>query len=269
MDSTVKCTFPKDIDGITKLLQQRYPCFCIRRVTDSTAELAVIEPSLCTSGPITSPISSPRMILRSVGYDISYTFEVFFTALKSGIMTNDNLVEFFTNLDSMLPGSGYFHCPGIPKEYNDVVSYDVKSARKWGYPFVRLDHVNCLLWYVPTNQLRKMNRLPSCKYCTNLIYYLRCKVNQRRSLTEQQKKARLEPSSHCPIYSLSPASQSKRLRKSRITINRLKQRIPQLQTCNVMLNDESHYELLTLVSSIQKKIRERPTKDITGGRPSW
>ena len=118
---------------------------------------------------------------------------------------------------------------------------------------MRLDHVNCLLWYVPTNQFRKMNRLPSCKYCTNLIYYLRRKVNLRRSLTEQQKKARLEPSLHCPIYSLSPASQSKILRKSRITINRLKQRIPQLQTCNVMLNDESHYELLTLVSSIQKK----------------
>ena len=95
-----------------------------------------------------------------------------------------------------------------------------------------------------------MNRLPSCKNCTNLIYYLRCKVNLQRSLTEQQKKARLEP---CPISSLSPASQSKRLRNSRITINRLKQRIPQLQTCNVMLNDESHYELLTLVSSIQKK----------------
>ena len=129
MDSTVKCTFPKDIDGITKLVQQRYPCFCIR-VTDCTTELAVIEPSLCTSGPITSPIPSPRMILSSVGHDISYTLEVFFIALKSGIMTNDNLVEFFTNLDSMLPGSGYFHCTCIPNEYNDVVSYDVKSARK-------------------------------------------------------------------------------------------------------------------------------------------
>ena len=80
------------------------------------------------------------------------------------------------------------------------------------------------MWLRFTSTLSSL-KTPSqiCKFCANLMYYIRREGKKRQSLTSEQKATRVQPSSHFPMKYLSSASQQERrssLSKERKSLKR-------------------------------------------------
>ena len=125
----------------------------------------------------------------------SYTFEVHYITLHTGINRDSG---FHSWLNTMLPGSGYYLCPGIGNE-DYISSSNAMSVRTWGFPFNRVDHKNCQLWLPMAPQSNKWTHSRTCKKCTELFCYLRKERRRRGAITPFQKRKRLSPSSNYPV----------------------------------------------------------------------
>ena len=106
----------------------------------------------------------------------------------------------------LLPNSGYIICQGLPSDLVSAMSYDTEKLRKWGLPFNRLDHEECLMWF----RLGDSQKSQRCERCSYLTYYLTRKIKQQSLITTEQKEARVLASSHFPMKYLSPASLKQR-----------------------------------------------------------
>ena len=171
----------------------------------------MITGSISTRTPLPGrPVPNPRMVLRfPFGQGTNtYTFEVNFTAICTGAIGGS---DFHAWLQTMLPGSGYYLCPGIR---NEVVSYtnsSAKSIRKWGFPFNRVDHRHCQLWLPMPEFSKKWSHSPTCEKCTALFSYLRKETKRKAVITPTRKRKRLSPTSNYPLSCLTPISRTKRL----------------------------------------------------------
>ena len=131
--------------------------------------------------------------------DVSFSFEVNFISVQHGQLPGDK--ECFDKvIASLLPGSCYYLCKGLPSDFSTMMAFDTKKMRKWGFPFHRLDHQDCPMWFFCTSAQER------CECCTKLMYYIRMEGKKRQSLTPVQKASRVQPSSHCPMKYLSPNS---------------------------------------------------------------
>lgn len=124
------------------------------------------------------------------------------------------LEEFIHLLDTLHPSSGYTICGGIPKEIGlELKSFVSKNARVWGFPFDRVDHKACSLWFRPLS----ISPIPTCSAicfsCSKLLRYFRKEITRCKRVIPEQKDNRTHPSSHCPIAYLSPASTVKRIKR--------------------------------------------------------
>lgn len=119
-----------------------------------------------------------------------------------GQLPEDNM-HFHELLQTLLPGSGYFLCQGLPSDLASMMTYDTKSARRWGLPFGRVDHQECPLWVKAVSSSTSSRGQPQrCEKCMNLMYYARREA-KRRSVSIEQEANRVLPSSHCPLKYLS------------------------------------------------------------------
>ena len=214
----------------------------------------MITGSVSTRTPLPGrPVPNPRMVLQfpfGQGNN-TYTFEVNCTALHTGPIGGS---DFHSWLNTMLPGSGYYLCPGIGNGIGCSASSSAKSIRKWGFPFNRVDHKNCQLWLPKPELSKKWNHSPTCNKCMELFSYLRRETRRKAAITPTRKRKRLSPSSNYPVSHLTPTSRMKRL-----TLKRKKQ----LKLSMVLKKDEWHvnvgevtqHELLALVSKIHHHTR--------------
>ena len=152
---------------------------------------------------VPSPLHCPRMILQCNSDSVSFRFEVLLLTVKSGNFPTDNEL-FYELLASMLPDSGFSLCQGLPLEMDTVLPYETKNLRKWGAPFNRLDHKNCLMW------LTALTGGVRCQQCTTLLYYMKKEGKKRQAITPEQKAARASSGSHFPYMYLSPFSKKQR-----------------------------------------------------------
>ena len=75
------------------------------------------------------------------------------------------------------------------------VTFEVNNVRKWGFPFNRMDHIDCVMWF----QRPPDSTINRCGKCRDLGYYLKKGVQHRKSVTPERKARRVLPSSKYPI----------------------------------------------------------------------
>ena len=84
-------------------------------------------------------------------------------SVSISIATFDDLMQ------SMLPDSSYYLCPGMPLNLVEKCTFEAKNARKWMSPFQRIDHTECEQWFENSN---KNKVAPTCNKCVKLRHYL-------------------------------------------------------------------------------------------------
>lgn len=84
-----------------------------------------------------APLYNPRLILKLASKEsetVSFTFEVNLYPFITGQLATDT--ERFSSLvASLVPGSGYQLCTGLPQDVDKADKIERKSVRKWGLPF--------------------------------------------------------------------------------------------------------------------------------------
>lgn len=227
-------------------IKAQYPPLSISVYCDSEAQWVMITGSISTRTPLPGiPVPNPRMVLRfpfGQGNN-TYTFEVNCIALRTGPIGDS---DFHSWLNTMLPSSGYYLCPGI----GNGVECSTKSVRKWGFPFHRVDHKNCQLWLPIPVMSKKWSHSPTCAKCTSLFSYIRKETRRKAAITPTRKRRRVSPSSNYPVSHLTPVSRMKRLtlkRKKQLKLNKMSKK----NRWNVNVDDVTQKELLALVSTIQ------------------
>ena len=160
---------------------------------------------------IQTPLHNPRMVICSEGdQSVMFKFEATYISLLSGQLPEDS-ERFHELVKTLLPGSGYFLCSGLPADVASMLTYETKSARKWGLPFDRVDHKECLMWLNTDSAPGSSRKQPQrCHKCSQLMYYVRRESRKRALLSAEHKAARIQTSSHYPMKYLSPASLQKR-----------------------------------------------------------
>lgn len=124
-----------------------YPSLTITSHASSDGHWALIEGSTTTDSPLETKMltRNPRMFVHTPSEDtrcIHYNFEAHFVLLFKGL-TRDR--QFDVLLQSLLPESNYHLCHGLPESMRKSV--DFECARKWGFLFQRIDHMDCQLWF--------------------------------------------------------------------------------------------------------------------------
>ena len=234
------------IDGI----KSQYQALSISIYTDIEAQWVMITGSVSTRTPFPGrPVPNPSMLLRfpfAQGNN-TYIFEVNFVALHTGPIGGS---DFHAWLNTMLPNSGYYICPGIRYEALCSANSSAKSVRKWAFPFNRVDHKNCQLWIPMPKVSTKWSHSPTCKKCTSLFCYLKKETRRKEVITPTRMRKRLSPSSNYPLSRLTPISRTKRLTLKRKKQQNLSKSL-KMNGWNVNVGKVTHDELLTLVSKIQ------------------
>ena len=153
-----------------------YPSLTLTPHQGSDDHWLIIEGSTttCTSSPLRTklPTHNPRMVVHAPSESptcIYYKFEAHFVVLFQGLTTD---VQFGVLLQSLLPRSSYCLCPGLPEELRERVDFECKSARKWGFPLLRIDHVDCQLWF-QAQMTPRFRQEPICEKCKFLSKHLR------------------------------------------------------------------------------------------------
>ncbi len=204
-------------DHLITGIKLQFPLLVTSVFSDTTNRWAIVhQAGMSMSSPLGTPVHNPRMIIqtsRVFPSEITYKFEVHFVQLSSGSISEGKFHEL---LQTLLPRSGYSLCPGLPETVVSRLDFESKATRRWGYPFKRVDHMDCKLWFQPEVDASRVPRGPSCVKCCNLAYYLKQRIRKRAAVTPEQKAKRIDPSSKCPIRCLSPASQRKRMRRARM-----------------------------------------------------
>ena len=231
-----------------------YPSLTLTPHEGSDGHWAIIEGSTTTCSPLRTklPTHNPRMVVHAPSESLSciyYKFEVHFVVLFQGLTTD---VQFDVLLQSLLPRSSYCLCPDLPEGLRKSVDFECKSARKWGFPLQRTDHVDCQLWF-QAQVTPRLQQEPLCEKCKSLSKYLRKMLRKRASLTPTRKRKRALPSSPCPWKYLSPATRSLRLSRTRKVKFSTKKKLDKYCQFDISVGEATHRELVEVLSAIQHK----------------
>ncbi len=243
---TPKPTF----DRIVNDIRHEYPDLTANVVSDATARWAIIQQNVYTQGPLQTPVHNPRIVVKEVSHEeATFTFEVHCGIELHRGSVSDTLFDML--LGTLLPGSGYELCPGLPSDVCAQLTFECKSARKWGFPFQRIDHTQCKLWYHVEADLCRIKREPTCDKCSHLLHYSKLQIKRRGQLTSEQKAKRTMPSSTCNLKYLSPANKRMRSQRRSMESFQARKKLQSYQKYDVNPNDATHAELLGLVAEIE------------------
>ena len=123
-------------------------------------------------------------------------------------------------------------------------------------PFERVESPNCQRWHKLARNSsifeRDLNDV-MCQACKKMCSYLDQLVRTAVAVTPARKASRQDPSSICPISSLSPASQKKR--KYNLMHERVedRKRLQKYEHTEVTLDDDQNDELSQVVHTINAK----------------
>ncbi len=157
-----------------------------------------------------APTRNPRVVVRSphAPGDVTFKFQVNFVTLQSGVVTEP---AFHQLLQMLQPKSGYYLCPGLPKNTAEQLPFNTRSARKWGYPFETVDHKKCSMWFYLGKVPKNLGRPPTCEHCSQLYYHMTKKAKEWESITPEHKRKRTLASSNYPLKCLTHRSLKSRM----------------------------------------------------------
>ncbi len=245
---------PTPLDEVVASAHHRYPTLTPMVFSDSSAQWGIFEgqpTSECSPVDSKTPVRTPRMVIHATHSEpsvVTFKFEVHFVTLSSGLTSDP---EFVSLLETLLPESKYRVCPGLPEDVISQLDWECSTARRWGFPFHRVDHQDCKLWFPLEKESprARLKRMTTCKCCTQLLYYVRKKSKERHSTSEATMARRTDPSSNYPLKFLSPASRKKResqKRKRKLQMDKQLQKLRYQQNI-VNVNDATNGELFSIV----------------------
>ena len=145
-----------------------------------------------------TPLHNPRIVIcLESNSSVTFKFEATYVPLVCGHLPEDN-ERFHELVQTLLPGSGYFLCQGLPSDVASLMVYDTKSARKWGLPFGRVDHKECPMWLRIESTARSSER-ERCEKCSKLMYY----VKQNHVFRDPWTRLNVKPAKIMQVSTLS------------------------------------------------------------------
>ena len=158
-------------------------------------------------------VSAARIVVSEQG---EYELQVLLKTIEKGKLVG---VDAFIHLCMKICQlGGYKFCPGVNlgvynEKYASVLYRMSKSVKILSEPFERVESPNCQRWHKLARNSSIFERDLDdvmCQACKKMCSYLDQLVRTAVSVTPAKKISRQDPSSTCPLSSLSPASQKKR-----------------------------------------------------------
>ena len=243
------------LSRILSFTRQNYPEVTISCTSSNEVDWAIIQGQLLLSSSLPYPSYNPRVILSwsQTEQEVNVTFEVNLVPIKQAKCGSD-VLELFQMVETLLPTSGFVLCQGLDEKVAEEATFDCKNVRKWGFPFNRMDHIDCVMWF----QRPPDSTINRCGKCRDLGYYLKKEVQRRKSVTPERKARRVLPSSKYPISKLTPVSQRTRIDSIRKARSKLQLKVKSSQKLlETSVNNVTHGELIELVSKIQRTSKDQ------------
>ena len=145
-----------------------------------------------------------------------YTASVLMRTWKVGeVKSLEDIMELSRDFSNK---SFYKFCPGIDplyyeQEYHKIIRFHIKSVRLCQFPFMRVDCINCKLWFIPASNISAVEKSANevkCPACKRLIHDLNCQKKRTVAESPSRKIKRQHPSSRAKLQYMSPLSQKKR-----------------------------------------------------------
>ena len=165
--------------------------------------------------------------------------------------------------------SEYKFCPGVnpeqyKTEYYATIRFHTKSVRRTEFPFARVDSVNCLLWFKLASNATASEKASAevrCKHCKRLVLDLECQKRRTLSESPSRKVKRQSVSSKARLSYMSPASQLKRRQNVQYTRKLCARKLARYKENEVMLNEEQHTEMCSIVERTENDDLEKLFKE--------
>ena len=218
--------------------------------------IVVRQKALSTKSNV-GPIYNPRIVILYDGAtEPKLEFQGFFKAIVKMQAAADQY------LSSLLPGSGYTVCSGIPA-IPEEVRFSPKKYRAWTSPFVRHDSHNCKLWMVPTHHRRAPDDplYNSCSSCRLLWHDVGVLVRRSRKISPSNKAKRRLPSSKTKMMYLSPGSFTQRPRNSRVERKAMMKSLKHYQKYDITLHNGELLQIVSSISDVGRNELERILKE--------
>uniref|UniRef100_A0A1X7U4E8 Uncharacterized protein n=1 Tax=Amphimedon queenslandica TaxID=400682 RepID=A0A1X7U4E8_AMPQE len=137
------------VTDVFQYLSNNLKGFIINKCFFNDQECLILTHEKLFLHPPLGPTSRVRILLKRR----EYVVHVLLREVQNGFLTSDSPGTEFVEICSKfaVDSSKYKFCPGIDiaeyEEFKSEIRFDLKSVRRTNEPFLRIDSVNCLLWF--------------------------------------------------------------------------------------------------------------------------
>ncbi len=169
------------------------------------------------------------------------------------LVDNENRVA--SLVASLMPGSGYVLCPGLPSSLSRAVTFESNSLRKWEPLFHRFDHNKCLMWYSHGTSRTPSSRI--CLKCTRLATHLKDMLKKKKTLSPCTKQKRISARSKYPKRFLTPVSRSVRTQNEKRQLNTDKRALKKFRKFDIDVSAATNDDILTAVAEMERTSKHK------------
>ena len=208
------------------------------------------------------PFGLTSRIQATVQYK-SYVASVLMRSWKVGeVKSVEDVIELCHDFSNK---SQYKFCPGInphdyEEEYHKVIRFHIKTVRLCHFPFMRVDSINCKLWFIPALNIPVVEKTSSevkCPACKRLIHDLNYQKKKTVAESPSRKIQRQLPSSRARLQYMSPLSQQKRKQYAQYERTNSIRKLARYEDSELVLNDEQNEEMCAIVEAVQTEQMEK------------
>ena len=167
------------LSAIKQYVTQIFPQLPLTNITSNNVlQQLIITCEDHVSFPGIGPVHPARMILSVDG---TYSFQCLFMPIDKGSLFDRAAVT--ANISKLASSSGHVLCPGVINyeelsQALQIANLNISNlVRLWGFPFSRIDSVNCNLWHLPhplPNDKVESSFQNVCYYCKSTFLGLLC-----------------------------------------------------------------------------------------------
>jgi len=167
------------LSAIKQYVTQIFPKLPITNVSnDDAVQQLIITCEDHVNFPSIGPVHPARMVLSVDG---TYSFQCLYMPIDKGSLFDRAAVT--ACISKLASSSGHVLCPGVINyeelsQTLQIANLNISNlVRLWGFPFSRIDSVNCSLWHLPrpiANDKVESSFQNVCYYCKSTFLGLLC-----------------------------------------------------------------------------------------------
>lgn len=167
------------LSAIKQYVTQIFPQLTLTNITsNNVVQQLIITCEDHVNFPGIGPVHPARMVLSVDG---TYSFQCLFMPIDKGSLFDRAAVT--ANISKLASSSGHVLCPGVINyeelsQALQIANLNISNlVRLWGFPFSRIDSVNCSLWHLPhplPNDKVEASFQNVCYYCKSTFLGLLC-----------------------------------------------------------------------------------------------